>query len=157
MDPHNGDVLAMASYPWFDPNRFARADPASIRNRAVTDAFEPGSVNKVITAAAALQERVITLNQRMRVPDHYQLYTKTFHDAESHAPERMTIGDIIAMSSNIGTIKTAALLTRFPFAEYLYKFGLASKTGSGFPGESPGILPPPGDWSGTGMGSIPRI
>jgi cell division protein FtsI (penicillin-binding protein 3) len=155
LDPHTGEILAMVSYPWFDQNDIRHVNPDDIRNKALTDAYEPGSVNKVITAAAALQEGIINLNQTMRVPDSYQLYTKTFTDAHSHPTEPMTIGDIIAYSSNIGTIKTAAMLGTFRFARYLYRFGLGSKTGSGFPGESPGILPPPGDWSGTGMGTIP--
>jgi cell division protein FtsI (penicillin-binding protein 3) len=155
LNPHTGEVLAMASYPWFDPNNFMHARADTLKNRAVTDAYEPGSVNKVITASAAIQEGVLKVNQRLTVPDSYTLYTKTFHDAESHPTEQMTLGDIIAYSSNIGTIETAALLGRFRFASYLYKFGLARSTASGFPGESPGILPPPGDWSGTGMGTIP--
>ena len=61
MDPHSGDILAMASYPWFDPNDFEHAKPGTLRNRAITDAFEPGSTNKVITASAAIEPRVSRL------------------------------------------------------------------------------------------------
>ncbi len=155
LNPHTGEILAMASYPWFDPNHFAQADPRAVTNRAVTDAYEPGSVNKVITASAALEEHILKLNTRLMVPDHYQLYTKTFHDAEPHPTERMTIGDIIAYSSNIGAIMTAHLLGTDRFASYLYRFGLAHRTGIDFPGESAGILPPVAQWSGTSMGTIP--
>ena len=155
LDPATGDILAMADYPSFDPNRFAEADPDSVRNRAVTDAYEPGSVNKVVTAAAALEEGVIKVDQRLMVPDYYRLYTKTFHDAHTHPPESMTLGDILAYSSNIGTIKVARLLGPDRLYQYLQRFGLTKTTGLGFPGESPGILPPPDRWSGTSMGTIP--
>jgi cell division protein FtsI (penicillin-binding protein 3) len=155
LDPATGDILAMAEYPSFDPNRFGAADPDSIRNRAVTDAYEPGSVNKVITAAAALEEGALKVDQRLMVPDFYRLYTKTFHDAHTHSPEKMTLGDILAYSSNIGAIKVARLLGPNRLYEYLERFGLTRTTGLGFPGESSGILPPPEQWSGTSMGTIP--
>jgi cell division protein FtsI (penicillin-binding protein 3) len=155
MDPRTGEILAMADHPWFDPNNFAAGDPQSLRNRAVTDAYEPGSVNKVITAAAAIEERVLTLKQRLKVASSYRLYTKTFHDAHSHPKEPMTLADIIAYSSNVGTIEVAAMLGRARFYSYLERFGLTRRTGVGFPGESSGLLPPPREWSGTSMGTIP--
>jgi cell division protein FtsI (penicillin-binding protein 3) len=155
MDPATGDILAMADYPSFDPNRFAQAAPDTIRNRAVTDAYEPGSVNKVVTAAAALEEGAIKVNQTLMVPDFYRLYTKTFHDAHTHAPELMTLADILAYSSNIGAIKVAKLLGPNRLYAYLRRFGLTETTGLGFPGESSGILPPTKQWSGTSMGTIP--
>jgi cell division protein FtsI (penicillin-binding protein 3) len=145
----------MVSYPWFDPNSLSTADPKAIRNRAVTDVYEPGSVNKVITAAAAIQEGALNVDQTLTVPDSYQMYTKVFHDAEFHPTQKMTLGDIIAYSSNIGAIEVASLLGRNRFASYLYRFGLAHSTGSGFPGEVSGLLPPVSQWSGTSMGTIP--
>jgi cell division protein FtsI (penicillin-binding protein 3) len=155
MDPATGDILAMADYPSFDPNRFAVAAADSIRNRAVTDAYEPGSVNKVVTAAAALEEGALKVNQTLMVPDFYRLYSKTFHDAHMHAPERMTLADILAYSSNIGAIKVAHLLGAHRLYAYLERFGLTEATGLGFPGESSGLLPPTEEWSGTSMGTIP--
>jgi cell division protein FtsI (penicillin-binding protein 3) len=155
MDPRSGEILAMADYPWFDPNRFTKGDEQALRNRAVTDAYEPGSVNKVITAAAALEEKVLTLNQRLKIGSSYRLYTKTFRDAHSHPTRAMTLADIIAYSSNVGAIEVAAMLGRDRFYSYLERFGLTQRTGVGFPGESPGILPPPDRWSGTSMGTIP--
>jgi cell division protein FtsI (penicillin-binding protein 3) len=155
MDPATGEIMAMADHPSFDPNRFARADPDRLRNRSVTDVYEPGSVNKVVTAAAALEEDVVKLNQRLTVADSYQLYTKTFRDAHAHPPMRMTLADIIAYSSNIGAIEVAERVGKDRLHRYLMRFGLTERTGVGFPGESPGILPPPEEWSGTSMGTIP--
>lgn len=155
LDPTTGDILAMANYPTFNPNKASEADPDSVRNRAVTDAYEPGSVNKVVTASAALEEGFIKVDQRLMVPDFYRLYTKTFHDVHPHAPELMTLGDILAYSSNIGAIKVAKLLGPKLLYSYLQRFGLTELTGLGFPGESSGILPAPSQWSGTSMGTIP--
>jgi cell division protein FtsI (penicillin-binding protein 3) len=155
MDPRTGEILAMATYPWFDPNHLDQADPAYLRNPAATDAFEPGSVNKVITAAAAIQERVLRLNQRFSIPDHLKMYDKVFHDAHPHPEESMTLGDIIAYSSNIGAIHVAGLLGKTLFSSYLHRFGFGHSTGLGFPGESRGILAPADRWSGTDMGAIP--
>jgi cell division protein FtsI (penicillin-binding protein 3) len=155
MDPRTGQILAMADYPWFDPNHFANASPEVETNRAVTQAYEPGSVNKVVTAAAALEEGLITVKEKLTVPDSYQLYTKTFHDAHPHPTERMTLGDILAYSSNIGAIEVAKRLGPDRLYSYLERFGLTRATGLGFPGESKGILPAPSAWSGTSMGTIP--
>jgi cell division protein FtsI/penicillin-binding protein 2 len=96
LDPSNGDVLAMATYPWFDANAFTEARPAVIRNRAVTDVYEPGSVNKIITAAAALEEGVVSMRERMEVPDSVQVGDKLFRDVHPHPPMAMTISDVIA-------------------------------------------------------------
>jgi cell division protein FtsI (penicillin-binding protein 3) len=155
MDPTTGEILAMADRPSFDPNRFGRADPDRLRNRSVTDVYEPGSVNKVVTAAAALEEGVLRLNERLMVSDRYRLYTKVFRDAHAHPAREMTLADIIAYSSNVGAIEVAERLGKERLYRYLRRFGLTDRTGVGFPGESPGILPPPEEWSGTSMGTIP--
>lgn len=142
MDPRTGDVLAMASYPWFDPNAFEEARPGAIRNRAVTDAFEPGSTNKVITAAAAVQERAIPLDLALSVPWTMQVGEFTIHDAHPHALLQMTLGDVIARSSNIGAVQVANRVGPDDMATYLSQFGLGSQTGVGFPGEATGITVP---------------
>ncbi len=155
MNPHTGAILAMATYPWFDPNNVAASNPATITNSAVTDVYEPGSVNKIVTAAAALQEGVLNLNTRFMVPDQVTVYGDVIHDAEIHPTEPMTLADILAYSSNIGAIKVAALLGERRFFNYLQAFGYGRPTGIDFPGESPGILPPLSQWSGTSMATIP--
>jgi cell division protein FtsI (penicillin-binding protein 3) len=154
MDPTTGDILAMASYPWFDPNHFADARPGTYRNRAVTDAFEPGSTNKVITATAAVDRHVMPLDQSIWVPWTLRVDTFTIHDSHPHPVERMTLGDIIAQSSNIGTVLVARRLGESAMAAYLTKFGLGSPTGISFPGESSGILPPLYEWTAADLATI---
>ena len=154
MDPHTGDVYAMASYPWFDPNDFVDATQAAMRNRAVTDSFEPGSVNKVITAAAAVEEHVLPLDQQLTVPWTMRIGTFTIHDSHPHPPEPMTLGDIVAQSSNIGAVKVAQRLGAARMATYLSKFGLGRATGIAFPGESPGMMLPLYQWSDTSLATM---
>ncbi|HSD48635.1 MAG TPA: penicillin-binding protein 2 [Actinomycetota bacterium] len=154
MDPRNGDILAMASYPSFDPNEFEAAKEGTYRNRAVTDAFEPGSTNKVITAAAAVDRSAIGLRKELSVPWQMDVEGFTIHDAHPHGLQRMTIGDIIAESSNIGTVMVARRVGESAMASYLSRFGLGRPTGVGFPGESPGILPPLYEWTDTTLATI---
>ncbi len=147
MDPSNGDVLAMASYPWFDPNNFSTARPDAWRNRAVTDTFEPGSVNKTITAAAALDTGAVTPTQTFEVPSKIRIGTFTIADSDPHPVLKMTLGDIIAESSNIGATKVAARLGSVQLAAYLSRFGYGRDTGIGFPGEAPGVVPDISGWT----------
>src|SRR5262249_60651998 len=100
MDPHTGDIYAMATYPWFDPNSFASSDPSRFVNRAVTDTWEPGSVNKTITAAAALETGSVTPTETFQVAATRQVEGYTIHDAEPHGLEEMTPGDLIPPSTN---------------------------------------------------------
>jgi len=155
MDPHSGEILAMATFPWYDPRDIAGSNPDRFRNRAVTDVYEPGSVNKVITASAALESGVMSTSRQLTITDGYTLYGKTFTDAHPHPTEQMTLGDILAYSSNVGAITVAHMLGPTRFASFLYRFGLDEPTGLLFPGESRGILPPVSQWSGTSMGTIP--
>jgi cell division protein FtsI (penicillin-binding protein 3) len=154
MDVHTGDILAMATYPWFDPNDFADAPVGRYRNRAVTDAFEPGSTNKVITAAAAIDRHVIGLREVLSVPWEMRVGGYTLHDAHPHGVLPMTLGDIIAQSSNIGTVLVAQRVGASAMAAYLERFGLGRPTGVDFPGESPGIVPPLYEWTGSSLATI---
>jgi cell division protein FtsI (penicillin-binding protein 3) len=154
MDPKTGDIYAMADFPWFDPNRFAQTNPDRWRNRAVTDAFEPGSVNKIITAAAAIESGSVSTTERFHVPAQMQVDQYTIHDSHPHPVETMTLGDIIAESSNIGIAKVADLVGKPTLASYIDRFGFGSTTGLGFPGESAGIVPPLDLWSDSSLATI---
>ena len=154
MVPRTGDILAMASFPSFDPNRFADSDPDRWRNRAVTDAFEPGSVNKIITAAAALESRTVSLTQTFQVPGSMQVDEYTIHDSHPHPVETMMLSDIVAESSNIGIAKVAGVMGEATLASYMNRFGFGRTTGLGFPGESDGIVPALEDWSDASLATI---
>ncbi len=155
LEPGSGDILAMATAPDFDANAFAESSVAVRRNRSVTDVYEPGSVNKVITAAAALEEGAIGLEERLSVPDRYRVSDRWFHDSHAHPTQAMTLTDIIAESSNVGTIMTAERLGKQMLDSYLREFGFGRPTGVGLPGEADGILMPEDEWWGTSMGTIP--
>ena len=154
MSPRSGEVLAMANMPTFDPNRIAASKPEARKNRAIADVFEPGSTNKTITAAAALQHGVVTPKTETIVPDNIPLCPeKTFRDSHSHAPELMTFADIVARSSNVGTIMAARDLGRDRLYKAEVDFGYGRRSGVDLPGEAPGILRPAQSWYCTDLGT----
>ncbi|CAN5776509.1 MAG: penicillin-binding protein 2 [Euzebyaceae bacterium] len=154
LDVATGQVLAMASAPTYDPERIGDSPVAARRNRVVTDIFEPGSVNKVITISAALEEEVVSVRERLRVPDTHRVGSKVFSDSHSHPTQRMTLAEIVAQSSNIGTIKIAQRLGPRRLHEYLARYGYGRETGVGFPGESAGLLPGVKGWWDTSLPTI---
>jgi len=156
LDPATGDILAMAVYPTFDPNRFTEwsDEPEVWKNRAVTDAVEPGSVNKVITASVAIEENVFPLEKRFLVPWKVQIGNSVIHDSHRHPTERMTLADIVAKSSNIGIVEVAEEAGAPLLSRYLSRFGFGSQTGLGFPGEGSGLLLPLDSWSLTSLPTI---
>jgi len=147
MDPRTGDIYAMASYPWFDPNRFGDFDAATYRNRSVSDMWEPGSVNKVITAAAAIETGAVGLSDVFTVPDEREVGGFTIHDSHPHPTMAMTLADIIAKSSNIGSSLVADRVGDEQMAASFAAFGFGRPTGVGFPGEQSGIMPPLANWT----------
>lgn len=118
-----------------------------------TDVYEPGSVNKLITISAALQEGIIQPSDVFTIPNSYTVAGTVFHDAESHPTEHWNVTDILANSSNIGTTEIAQKLGRTDLMKYIHGYGLGAKTDVGFPGESAGLLPT--YWSGTSIADVP--
>lgn len=147
-DVHTGKLLAVASYPTYDPNNLAKAT-GNLTNLAFTDVFEPGSTGKVITAAAALQEGKATPSTPVVVPGRLHRSDAWFKDAEPHGTENLTFAGVLAQSSNIGTMLVGEKVDPATMDSYFHKFGLGSRSGISFPGESPGILVPHQQWSGT--------
>ena len=154
MDPKTGHILAHATAPTFDPNNTKNVSLNLMRNPSVEDAYEPGSTGKVITLAAALEEKKITPTTVFSVPYSLKRSDATFHDHERHPTQRLTSTGILAVSSNTGTIQIGETMSHDTLFSYLSKFGMGSKTGSGLPGESAGILHPVKDWSGTSAPTI---
>ena len=149
-----GDVLAMASAPSFDPNDRGDEDPSDRRNRAVTDVFEPGSTQKALTIAAALEEGVITPTTTLEVDGAIRVGGSTFTDAVRHPTERWSVNQIMERSSNVGTIQIAQALGDEQLDSYLRRFGYGRPTQLGFPGESGGLLLPHTEWWGTSLPTI---
>jgi cell division protein FtsI (penicillin-binding protein 3) len=155
LDAHTGEVLAMASSAGYPPRQRAATDPRQLGNPAVQAVFEPGSANKVVTFAAALDRGLIRPETRMLVPDRIGVSNTVVHDAWTHPTERYTATGVLAKSSNVGTLMIARRLGPAAFYDYLTRFGIGSRTGVELPGESPGLLPTPDTWSGTTFGNLP--
>jgi cell division protein FtsI (penicillin-binding protein 3) len=149
MDPKTGQILAHATAPTFDPNNTSKVSLVAMRNPSVQDVYEPGSTGKVMTLAAALEEKKITPETVFTVPYALKRSIKVFHDHEAHATQRLTASGILAVSSNTGSIQIGEMMSNDTLHDYLSKFGIGTKTGSGLPGESNGILPKVANWSGT--------
>ena len=149
MDPKTGHILAHATAPTFDPNDTTKVSLVAMRNPSVLDVYEPGSTGKVMTIAAAMEEKKITTETVLTIPDKLKRSNKVFKDHEPHPTQRLTTAGILAISSNTGSIKIGEMLSNDMLYDYLTKFGIGTKTGSGLPGESRGILPKVADWSGT--------
>ena len=149
-----GDVLAMASSPGYDPNARLADDQDAWRNRAITDIFEPGSTQKALTIAAAIEEGIVTADTDLEVPDQIRVASSTFRDLYPTDEPSMTVGDIMERSSNVGTIQIAQGLGEQRLEHYLRAFGYGTPTGSGFPGESGGMLMPHEDWWSTSLPTI---
>jgi cell division protein FtsI (penicillin-binding protein 3) len=149
MDPKTGAILAHATAPTFDPNNTKNVSQYLMRNPSVQDVYEPGSTGKVMTLAAAMEEKKITPQTVFSVPYSLKRGGETFHDHERHPTQQLTTAGILAVSSNTGTIKIGELLSNQTLHSYLSKFGIGQNTGSGLPGESRGIFHPVKQWSGT--------
>ena len=154
LDSASGEILALASVPTFHPEQFAGADPYAQRNRALTDVFEPGSVNKAVTIAAAIEDGVVGPGTTLTVPSAIAIGPEVFHDASSHGTAQWTVADIIERSSNVGAIQIAQQLGRQRLHDYVTAFGMGRPTGLGFPGESAGLLPDVPNWSGSSLPTI---
>ncbi|MFJ5614633.1 peptidoglycan D,D-transpeptidase FtsI family protein [Streptomyces sp. NPDC093221] len=160
-DSRTGEVLAMADAPGFDPGDLAHADPRALGNAAMQDAYEPGSVSKLMSMAAILDTGTATPDTRVTVPGTLPRADRVFHDDVDHGTWYLTLNGVLAKSSNIGTILASQQLgTTQPQANrvlysYLKKFGIGDPTGIGFPGETPGILAKPQDWNASQQFTIP--
>jgi cell division protein FtsI (penicillin-binding protein 3) len=155
LDAKTGEVLAMSNARTFDPRDVAHADESTLGNGAVSSPYEPGSVNKVVTMAAALEYQTATPDRVFPVPGSIRVADRTVSDAWNHGTEDYTLTGILAKSSNVGTIMAAREVGEDRFADMLSRFGLGKRTGVGLPGESPGRVPARESWSGSTFGNLP--
>ncbi len=153
MDPVTGEILAMASYPTFNPNLFREASPQARKNRAVTDLYEPGSTFKLVTASAALEEGVITPSDPVDVSEGLiRLRGRTVRD--DHRYGVLSFGDVIVKSSNVGAIKVGLKLGADRLGAYVTRFGFGRPSSNEFPGESPGIVWNPSKLNDSALASV---
>jgi cell division protein FtsI (penicillin-binding protein 3) len=155
MRPRTGEILALANVPSFDLNAFASAPQDTMRNRAVTDVYEPGSAYKIVTIAGALEEGIVTPMSRFVVPPSLPYADRVFHDSYFHETEIMSVAEIVEQSSNVGTIKIGLRLGGRDLDRYVRAFGFGARTGLDFPGEQPGIVLPQKRWSGSTIATVP--
>lgn len=145
LDPKTGEILALANRPTFDLNAIGAAKPEQMKNRAIIDMVEPGSTFKIVVAAAALNEHVVT--------EKSQIYCENGRFAyggrilrDHHGYGQMTVHDILVKSSNIGSAKMALMMGDEKFYEYVRRFGFGEKSGVALPGEINGLVHPPVRW-----------
>ena len=156
MDTRTGEVLALADHPTFDAN--APVESAGSKQdlgaRSVNNAYEPGSVEKVITAASLIDAGKVTPWTKIDVPEKVLSGDRYIRDYWVHGDLHLTLAGVIAKSSNIGTVLAADQLDAATLGDYMHAFGLGSRTGAGVRGESPGILPDPSGWTRMGKDRI---
>ncbi len=155
MDTRTGAILAMANYPTFNANNFSTASPDARRNRAVTDAYEPGSTFKIVAVAGALEDNVVSPTTRFTLAPTIQVADRVIHEAHTRGTEVMTVKEILSQSSNVGTITIAQKLGQGELASWIDRFGFGKPTGIDYPGESSGLVLPLDEWSGSTIGNVP--
>ncbi|MHA6509106.1 peptidoglycan D,D-transpeptidase FtsI family protein [Tessaracoccus sp. Y1736] len=141
MNVKTGEILSLANGPGYDAANPGRADTSDLGNRAVTEAYEPGSVQKVVTMAALADQGLVTPTTKVVVPERIASGAGYVRDSFDHGRIKLTGAGVVAQSSNIGTILLARQMEKATLAEYLAGFGLGTKSGVGLPGETSGSLP----------------
>ena len=156
MRPQTGEILAMANRPNFDLNLRAEAKPEQMKNRAIIDLMEPGSTFKIVTAAAAINERKVSLDSMVFCENGvWNIGGRPLHDHGHKGYGDLSVQDVLVHSSNIGAAKLAMMLGEQKFFEYIRRFGFGARTGIELPGEIRGIVHPPRSWSKISITRIP--
>jgi cell division protein FtsI (penicillin-binding protein 3) len=154
MEPHTGEIMAMANRPSFNPNSPGDYNSDSRRNRSIADIYEPGSTFKIVTASGVLEEHLLRKNEIFDVSaGSIMVGGKKIKDDHRH--DRLTFSEIIEKSSNVGTIMLAQRLGKQRVYNYMKKFGFGQKTGIDLFGEIRGLVTAPEHWSGVSIGSMP--
>jgi cell division protein FtsI (penicillin-binding protein 3) len=156
LDAKTGEVLAMANDNTFDPSQdIGRQDNRQLGNLAVSSPFEPGSVNKIITAASAIEFGLTNPDEVLQVPGEIDMGGITVHDAWEHGVAPYTTTGVFGKSSNVGTLMLAQRVGPERWADMAERFGLGQRSGVGLPGESSGLVPPIDQWSGSSFANLP--
>ena len=155
MDPRNGELLALANWPRVDANDPGGAPAEARVNRAVMSSFEPGSTFKAFTVAGALEEQLIRPDSTLDVPPEIQVADRTIGEAHEGGAGTLTVADILARSSNVGSVMIGLDLGAERFDKWVRRFGFGKPTGISLPGEAGGIVPRPKEYSGSSLGNLP--
>jgi cell division protein FtsI (penicillin-binding protein 3) len=157
MNPHTGEILAMANEPTFNPNAYREFEDDERRNRAVQDLYEPGSTFKVVTASAAIDEKVMPIDTMIDTNPgvlHIPGRAKPITEASHHNYHVLSFEDVIVKSSNIGAIKIGFRVGTERLSRYVSRFGFGHQVSPDFPGESPGIVWAPEKWTESALASV---
>ncbi|MBN1445030.1 MAG: penicillin-binding protein 2 [Candidatus Omnitrophica bacterium] len=154
LDYETGEILALANLPNYNPNQPGLFSASDKRNRAVTDLFEPGSTFKIVTAAAAIEEGIVSPENTIYC-ENGKWFVKNHYLRDVHPYKKLTVAEVIEKSSNIGTVKIAMELGEIKLYEYCKKFGFGEVTEVDLPGEIPGIMRPLNKWSGYSITAVP--
>lgn len=155
MDPRNSQILAMANWPPVDPSDLSSASPEDLMNRATGFNYEPGSTFKAFTVAAALEEGVVTPESSFYLPSQLHVADRVIEDAEARPPITLTVGQILAQSSNVGAVTIGLKLGAERFSKWIDRFGFGRRTGVQYPDEEIGLVPKLDEYSGSTMGNLP--
>jgi len=154
LDPRTGELLAVANWPPVDPNR-PGAPLAARQNRAVAAAYEPGSTFKALTVSGALEEGAVDPDQTYDLPPTIKVADREIRESHARGAETMSVGDILAHSSNVGAVTIGLELGARRFDRWVRRFGFGRGTGVDLPGEGVGLVPRPSQYSGSSMGNLP--
>jgi cell division protein FtsI/penicillin-binding protein 2 len=155
MDPRNGEVLAMANWPPVTAERFGRAGAYARQNRAVSANYEPGSTFKAFTVAGALEEGRLAPETTFDLPPEIKVADRTIGEAHERGPVTFSVAQILAASSNVGSVRVGQELGAERFDRWVRRFGFGRGTGVDAPGEASGIVPRVSEYSGSSMGNLP--
>ena len=155
MDPRTGAILALANWPRVDPMAIGDAPAYARQNRAVSASYEPGSTFKAFTVSGAMEQKLIQPTTKLNLPPTIQVADRTIKEAHDRGGITLTVADILAQSSNVGSVMIGLKLGAEKFDHWVRRFGFGSGTGVDLPGEQMGIVPHTKDYSGSSMGNLP--
>jgi cell division protein FtsI (penicillin-binding protein 3) len=155
MDPRDSELLAIANWPPVDPSDLESADPDDLINRATGFTYEPGSTFKAFTVAAALESKLVTPASTFTLAPTIQVADRTIEESHPRGTVTLSVGEILAQSSNVGSVTIGLQMGSERFSRWIERFGFGRPTGVRFPSEEQGIVPALEDYSGSTMGNLP--
>ena len=155
VEPQSAEILALANWPPVDPNDLSGASNEDLMNRATGFNYEPGSTFKAFTVAAALEDKQVTPTSAFTLPPTIQVADRTIEESHPRGTETLSVGEILAHSSNVGAVTIGLELGATSFSKWIQRFGFGRQTGVQFPAEEIGIVPSLDEYSGSTMGNLP--